>query len=74
MEAPQALSGVEFVEGVSPFQKIFGFFCLGMVYFACILIGHWALAVHNASINKVKACKKLRYRRQTVQSRYHTKN
>jgi len=71
MEAPQALSGVEFVEGVSPFQKIFGFFCLGMVYFACILIGHWALLI---SINKVKACKKLRYRRQTVQSRYHTKN
>jgi len=29
--------GVGFGEAVPPLQKIFGFFCLGMVHFACIL-------------------------------------
>ena len=31
------------------------------------------MGVHNARFNKVKACKKLSYRQQTVQSRHHTK-
>jgi len=65
--------GVEFREGVYcfPLPRIcFWFVCLGMVHFACILKHDYT--VHNARINKVKACKKLRYRHQTVQSRHHS--
>ena len=76
--------GVAFGEGCPPpngdgsvewavplLRKVLDFY-LGMVHFACILTHNWTVQI--ARINKVKACKKLRYRHQTVQSHRHAKN